>query len=272
MQQMTLFLVLIFAPAALLLHIPAVRRPLSVASRGASFAIQLSEGEEAAPAPEAAPDPAADGAADAANDPKAALKAEKKALRDQIAEIEKQLTAKRGEAARAQDEAKDAGESGYMLLAANFERFRLQAKDELGTQKGYGRIAAARSLLPFCEAFEALQAERGDDAGEAGAGAIHKYYGGIWKQTQQLLEGWKCAPFPVAVGDAFDIKKHQTVESVASEEFAEGTIMDVVAQGWEMDGEIVRLAKCVVSAGVPKAEETAAEAVEPPAAEGEAAA
>ena len=57
----------------------------------------------------------------------------------------------------AQDGAKDAGEAGYMLLAANFERFRQQARTELDSQKGYGRVAAVRSLVPFAEAFEGMR-------------------------------------------------------------------------------------------------------------------
>ena len=74
-----------------------------------------------------------------------------------------------------------------MLLAANFERFRQQARSELDSQKGYGKIATARALVSFPEAFDALQ--QGGSAAEAGddAAPIHKYYGGIYRPTQQLL-------------------------------------------------------------------------------------
>lgn len=215
----------------------------SAVDRAGAFAFRCQEGEEPAAA--------------AADDPNAALKAEKKELKAAIADMEAKLKIARGEAASAQEAAKDAGENGYMLLAANFERFRLQAKDELGAQKGFGRLNTARSLLPFVEQFEVLQAERGDDDGEAGAGAIHKYYGGIWKQTQQLLESWKVAPYEVAPGTAYDYKRHSISETVASEEVAANVVMEMVTRGWEMDGEVVRPAKCVMSSGPPAPPEAA---------------
>ena len=122
----------------------------------------------------------------------------------------------------------------------------MKAKDEIGAQKGHGRIAAVRSLLEFTETFEALQAER---VGDDGADAIHKYYGGIWKQFQQLLDSWKVQPFSIEPGAAYDYKKIQTVESVASDDIPKDTVIEMVERGWEMDGETVRLAKCKVSSG-----------------------
>ena len=93
------------------------------------------------------------------------MKAEKEALRASIADLEARLPTARGELVAAQDAVKDSGENGYMLTAANFERFRQQARAEVDAQKGYGRIATARSLLPFIESFEGLQ-EAGGRGGE----------------------------------------------------------------------------------------------------------
>ena len=83
-------------------------------------------GEEPAAAAEAEPEEAP--GADA--DPQAAAKAEKKALRDAIAELEAKLPKARGNLVAALDAKKDAGENGYMLLAANFERARVQARSK----------------------------------------------------------------------------------------------------------------------------------------------
>jgi molecular chaperone GrpE (heat shock protein) len=76
--------------------------------------------------------------------------------------------------------------------------FRQQARGELDSQKGYGRIAAVRTMLPFAETFESLQ-EGAEADGEEGA-AIHKFYGGIYKQTQQLLETWQVVPYMAEAG------------------------------------------------------------------------
>lgn len=263
MLRLPLLLLLISTPVVLLLQIPATAmlRPAAAPSRPASFAIRCQNAENEDTSGMGPPADAAQEAADAApEDPeKAKRKAEKQELRDAIANLEAELIKARGEAAAAQEEAKGAGESGYMLLAADFERFRMKAKDEIGAQKGYGRIAAVRSLLAFTETFEALQAER---VGDDGADAIHKYYGGIWKQFQQLLDSWKVQPFSIEPGAAYDYKKIQTVESVASDDIPKDTVIEMVERGWEMDGETVRLAKCKVSSGpavVAKEEPAAAE-------------
>ena len=142
-----------------------------------------------------------------------------------------------------------------MLLAANFERYRQQARSELDSQKGYGRVAAVRALLPFAEAFEALQEGAAVDGPEGEA--IHKYYGGIYKQTQQMLEGWKVAPYDVAPGDAFDLKLHQVTERLVSESAPANTILTPIERGWKMGDEVVRLAKVTISSGPPAPEEPA---------------
>jgi len=255
MRSLVLVIVLVHVPAALLLHISA---PLPYAASSPVVQLRLRTppllctGEEpaaeAAEPTEAAADPA---------DPKAAAKAEKAALREAIADLEARLPKARGDLVASQDAAKDSGENGYMLLAANFERFRQQARTELDSQKGYGRVAAVRALLPFAETFEALQL--GAEADGEEAAAIHKYYGGIYKQSQQLLESWKVVPYEAAPNDAFDMQLHQTVERVVSDDVPAGTVIACVERGYKMGDEVVRLAKCSVSSG--PAVEEAAEAV-----------
>lgn len=91
-----------------------------------------------------------------------------------------------------------AGEGGYLLLAANFERFRQKARTELSSQDAIGRVQAVRGLLPFIEAFEPLQAAA-VEAGEAEA-KIHNFYSGVYKQLGTLLEQWEvCTPHAVTL-------------------------------------------------------------------------
>jgi len=239
-----LFMLLVHLPAALLFSVNCPLLPTStspVVSRRLAVHPFLCAAEEA-PAEEVAEveEPTAD-------DPKAAEKAEKQELKDKIAEIEKQLPKARGELAEALDAVKDSGENGYLLLAANFERFRQQARTELDSQKGYGRVGAVRALLPFAETFESLQQAAAVD-GEEGE-PIHKYYAGIYKQSQQLLESWNVEPFYAVENEAFNLKFHQTVERAVSDDVPAGHIISAVERGWKMGDDVVRLAKCAVSSG-----------------------
>jgi len=163
---------------------------------------------------------------------------------------------------------KDAGEAGYMLLAADFERYRLQAKAQLNLQSGVGKTAAVLPLLPFVEEFERLQSSGGETEEVT---AIHKYYGGIHKQLTQLLESWEVSSFETKVGEVCDPTLHKKAKIATSDE-PEGTILEVDSQGWMMAGETLRPAACVVSAGPPPPppaeEEEKAAATEEAAAEG----
>ncbi|EOD32062.1 hypothetical protein EMIHUDRAFT_462701 [Emiliania huxleyi CCMP1516] len=248
---------------------PRVRAPLFPSphalrclSSSVRLAAEPSE-TEAAAGDGAVPD--GEGMSDAKAE-KAAKKAEKDALRAQIDELEKKLTSARGDFVAAQDEAKDAGENGYLLLAANFERERQRARTELDGQAGYGRLEAMRPLLPFVEQFAALQAEA--DGADGGAAEVHKYYSGIHKQlTQamgeprrpplclcsltartpplQVLEAAQLEPFDSAPGDA----RHREVERRPSEEVAKNCVLEQTARGYTMGGELLREAEVVVSSG-----------------------
>jgi len=177
-------------------------------------------------------------------------KSEKQQLKEKIAELEAKLKDARGQLIEQQEQAKDAGEAGYMLLAADFERYRLQARSELDLQEGVGRKAAIARLLPFVEEFERLQANEA----AAEANPIHKYYSGIYKQLNQLLEAWEVRSFEATVGERCNPVLHSKAESVDSEQPV-GTILQVKSKGWKLGSDTLRQAACVVSAGLPPTEE-----------------
>jgi molecular chaperone GrpE (heat shock protein) len=187
-------------------------------------------------------------AAEAPLDSKAAKRAEREVLRAEIDAMEKTLTKKRGALAQAMDDAKDAGEAGYMLLAANFERARQSARTELEGQAGFGRLGGMRPLIPFFEEFGALQAE--STGGETGSDAVHRYYCGIHKQVVQLMETEKVAPFDVPVGSKYEWMRHKEVGRRASADVPNGAILEVVSPGYMMGSEVLREAEVIVSSGV----------------------
>ena len=86
------------------------------------------------------------------------------------------------------------GEAGYLLLAANFERFRQKSRAELSSQDQVGRVKAVRGLLPFIDAFEPLQATVDEAAPEA---KVHSFYAGVYKQFNTLLDSWEVRSPPV---------------------------------------------------------------------------
>lgn len=224
--------------------------------------------EEAAPTGEAA-EPEPDAEPDEKAEAKAAVDDEKKALKEKIAALEKELVTARGTLLAQQDAVKDAGEGGYLLLAANFERFRQKSRAELTNQESVGRVKAAGYLMSFADAFDELQASAEGSSEEAQK--IHKYYAGIHKQFRTLLDQWEVASFEPVVGEMSDFSKHVTVERKESDEPA-GTILEARTKGYTLAGATVRSAECVVSSGPAKAAEEEVPATEEAAADGEEAA
>jgi len=242
-------------PIRLLQHVaspatPIAARPLAP-SRGtvrmeADAETEASGSAEPEAAAEAVPEPPLDPAT-----------VEKQELKDQIADLERQLKAARGGLIEAQESLKDAGEAGYMLLAADFERFRLRAKDELGLQANIGKLNTVRQLLPFIEEFEGLMLRPAESEETA---AINQYYGGIYKQLSQQLEAWQVSAYEATVGEAYSAAIHSKSSTVESEQPAD-TIVEQVKCGWKMGDEVLRAASCVVSSGpAPPPEEAAEEA------------
>jgi len=206
--------------------------------------------EEAAPEPvddDAEEVPSADGADGTAPEvsAKAAVKAEKEALRNEIAELEQALKIARGELIDKQDAVKDAGENGYLIVAANFETFRQKARKELSGQAEFGKIAGMRPLLTFFDTFDELQA--GAESASEGEAQIHKFYAGIHKQLQGVIAKLQVEPFITTAGEPFDSVSHQLTAEEETTEVAPGIVLECTARGYTMAGQMLRGAGCIVS-------------------------
>jgi len=191
---------------------------------------------------------------------KAEKKAEKQVLKDRINELERELKDARGQLLATQDELADVGEKGYLLLAANFERYRLKSRDELDGQTGTGKLAAMRVMLPFIETFDGLQAA--SDSTTDDEAVIHKYYGGIHKQLTAVVDSMQLEAFEATEGDKFDFLRHTQSAQRSSETVAEGCIVESLKKGYTTADGLVRTAEVVVSTGPEKVEEAPIEAAE----------
>jgi len=205
----------------------------------------LMQEEAAEPEAELTRDPEGEAAAATTADATEDAPDEKTQLKEQITALEKELVDARGQLLAEQAAAKDAGEAGYLLLAANFERFRQKSRAELSSQDQVGRVKAVRGLLPFIDAFEPLQASMDEAAPEA---KIHSFYAGVYKQFNTLCESWEVEGYEAVVGEKLDFSRHVAVSRSESDEPA-GTILEARTKGYTLAGAVVRSAECVASLG-----------------------
>jgi len=173
---------------------------------------------------------------------------EQEKVQGAIAALEAKLITARGRLIEAESDLKDAGENGFLLLAADFERYKRKAEAEMSSQKEHGKMETLRGLLAFFEGLDFLQ--RGEGSSEAAA--IDSFYAGFHSDVQRLLRRWKVTPLAVAAGNKFDHTLHQAVGEVVSEEVPAGLIIEVREQGWKVEDKILREASVVVSSGPPK--------------------
>jgi len=186
--------------------------------------------------------------ADQLSSKEASGKDEREKVQGAIAALEAKLITARGRLSTARSDLKDVGENGYLLVAADFERYKRKAEAEMSSQQQYGKVNTLRGLLPFVERLDFLQSGEGSSE----AAAIDSFYAGIHSDVQRLLRDWKVTPLAVAAGQKLDYTLHRAVDKVVSEEVPTGVIIEVREQGWKVEDKILREASVVVSSGPPK--------------------
>ena len=124
----------------------------------------------------------------------------------------------------------------------------------LASSNKSGAIAGVlTSFLPVLDSLNDLQAKYGDDE-------FGKSYNALPGIMRQVFTDLGSAEYTIATGDAVDRSRMDAVESVYSEEYPTDTVIQPLASGWELQGNVIRPAQCVARLGP----ETAAPADEAP--------
>ncbi len=137
----------------------------------------------------------------------------------------------------------DDNHSRYLRAQADFDNFRrrtLKEKEEL-TQ--YASLKVIGQLLPVLDNFQrALQT--GGEGAESGSFA--KGVDMIYRQLSQVLEAEGLTQMET-VGQPFDPELHQAIMQVASEDYEEGIVVEVIQPGYKLKDKVIRPAMVKVS-------------------------
>lgn len=147
-----------------------------------------------------------------------------------------QLEAARGEAAQYKDK--------YLRTLAEMDNFRKRQERVSNDRTQY----AVRELLgKVLEVMDNLdramhyQDTMDRDGLQQGLRMVQ------W-QLNELLKNEGLSPVP-SVGERFDPHIHEAVESVASDEHPEGTVVEEVRKGYRIGNDMLRPARVIVSGG-----------------------
>ncbi|PUU94872.1 MAG: molecular chaperone GrpE [Halanaerobium sp.] len=130
--------------------------------------------------------------------------------------------------------------SRLQRLQADFVNYRKRSQREKAEMSARGKIKLCASLLPVIDNFErALKSE--DNKNE--------FYQGVEMIYNQLLKTFADQGIEeiLAEGEEFNPEYHEAIMRVESEEFEEGTVVEVVQKGFSLDDRVIRPAMVKVA-------------------------
>jgi molecular chaperone GrpE len=155
---------------------------------------------------------------------------------DRLADLEAQLQAANDEAAQYKDR--------YLRERAEMENFR-KRQERIANDRvvRYKRDLLEKVLEVMDNLDRAMRYEDSLDRESLQQGLRMVQW-----QLNELLRTEGLTPV-VAVGEQFDPRVHEAVETVASPEHPEGTVVEEVRKGYMLGGEMLRPARVKVSSG-----------------------
>jgi len=145
-----------------------------------------------------------------------------------------EATALAERAARLQAE-KDELMQTLVRRQADFENYRKRVERERQEDRRHGIGRLIEDLLPVLDAFERALKAHDDPAYEGYRKGLELMYRQLWDTlSRHGLERI------VAAGKPFDPHYHQAIERVESDDHPEGTVLDVLQDGFLFHGRVVR--------------------------------
>jgi molecular chaperone GrpE len=149
----------------------------------------------------------------------------------------------------------------YLELAqrarADFENYRKRAAREAEDAERRGRSELAKSLIPSIDNLERALLSAGiDPAAQESADApteevsaqqaLARGVALVYRELRDALTRAGVEAYDPA-GERFDPSLHEAVSTTPSGEAESGTVLETVAKGYRLDGQVLRAARVVVS-------------------------
>ncbi|MBB6729735.1 nucleotide exchange factor GrpE [Cohnella zeiphila] len=131
----------------------------------------------------------------------------------------------------------------YLRAQADFDNFRRRTAKEKEELAQYASLKLIGQLLPVVDNFQrALQTSPESSESQSFSKGVDMIYRQLW----QVLEG-EGLKLMEPVGQTFDPEVHQAIMQVESEEYEEGTVVEVVQPGYWLKDKVLRPAMVKVS-------------------------
>jgi molecular chaperone GrpE len=132
---------------------------------------------------------------------------------------------------------RDAFQSQYLRIAADFDNFRKRSSKEREDIELQVKRSTIVELLSVVDNFERARTQiKPQNEGEMG---IHKSYQGVYKQLVESLKRVGVSPMRPE-GQQFDPNLHEAVMREPTEEHPEGTVIEELQRGYYLGDRILR--------------------------------
>jgi molecular chaperone GrpE len=132
---------------------------------------------------------------------------------------------------------RDAFQSQYLRIAADFDNFRKRSSKEKEDIEVQVKCSTITELLSVVDNFERARTQiKPQNDGEMG---IHKSYQGVYKQLVESLKRIGVSPMRPE-GQQFDPNLHEAVMRQPTEEHPEGTVIEELQRGYYLGDRILR--------------------------------
>jgi molecular chaperone GrpE (heat shock protein) len=174
------------------------------------------------------------------------------AIKKEIADLESSLKQKNRDLNNLERMAEEYTKGGYARKVAEMESFRRSKSLASADNESAARADVLQGFLPILDKLkEANKDYEGDDFAKA--------YSAISWDFNNGLKDLGVTDFTLQEGDKADTRRVVAIEEEYSETIAKGCVIKPVEMGFELDGNVMRLATAVVSLGPEPAEEEASE-------------
>uniref|UniRef100_A0A7S2R1B9 GrpE protein homolog n=1 Tax=Eucampia antarctica TaxID=49252 RepID=A0A7S2R1B9_9STRA len=181
--------------------------------------------------------------------------AELAAIKKEIADLESSLKLKNRELNSIESMVDKFSQAGYARKVAEIDQLRKMRRAATQTNQFTERASVLQTFLPVLDELTSLNEQHGDND-------FAKSYRALKGVMIGGLKDLKAEEFSVATSDAVDSRRVNAVEKIYSDDIGKGSVVEMTRTGWELEGNVMRLANVIVSLGseadAKKAEEDAA--------------
>ncbi len=136
-------------------------------------------------------------------------------------------------------------ENRALRYQADLDNFRRRTRRELDEQLKYASLSLVNGILDSLDNLErALSAIPADEANSGVAQGVRM----VAHQILETLQASGCQKID-SVGQAFDPKLHQAVQTQPSQDVPENVVLHELRTGYQLYDRVIRPAQVIVSAG-----------------------